>query len=76
MNSALDFEQEDTFVTNFITYGFAISMSYTVFAPIERIKIILQTHRLSNISRSDIFTRPSQVFNRVNKINFFKRFLH
>ena len=65
MNSATNFEPDNTFVTNFITYGFAIGMSYTAFAPIEKIKIILQTHRLSNISRSEIFTRPSQVFNRV-----------
>ena len=53
---------------NFLTAGFATSMSYTLFAPIERIKIILQTHRLSNISRSEIYTKPLEVFNSLLKI--------
>lgn len=63
MNSDLEIRQQG-FVPYFITYGFSIGLSYTLFAPIERIKIILQTHRLSNISKSEILKKPLEVFTR------------
>ena len=61
----MDFPNGDqSFFTTFAVHGYAVALSYSVFAPVERIKVILQTHRLSKVSKADILKRPIEAFKR------------
>ena len=53
-----------SFFTSFSVHGYAVALSYSLFAPVERIKVILQTHRLSKVSKADILKRPIEAFKR------------
>lgn len=67
----MDFPNENqSFFTSFAINGYAVALSYSLFAPVERIKVILQTHRLSKVSKADILKRPIEAFKR----NSFKKF--
>lgn len=58
---------EASFFNFFLSVGAAYSVSYTLFAPFERLKIVLQTHRLS-VSNQDILKKPIQAFKRIQII--------
>jgi len=59
-------EENQSFFTTLAMYGYAVTISFSVFAPIERIKIILQTHRLSQVSKADVLKRPLDAFRRIS----------
>lgn len=55
-----------SFFTVFAVQGYAVALSYSLFAPVERVKVILQTHRLSKVSKAEILKGPREAFKRIS----------